>query len=169
MYCELRFHFYNRCLKHSAVKKLHKSLFDGVRGGLKSLLQLFNCIYILFKSLVKTATLLYLKTRQKQAVSEKSILGCELISLLTFTGLYLFLTRWSSAVSALSVCLMGHWMYQGVWGVVCFTVFLVGIMCLGRLLPSAARTWLCILYEVKYLSASSLRLWICNLHDDEWS
>lgn len=75
-------------------------------GGLKSLLESFNCIYTLFKTLVKTAALLYLKTRWKQAVSANSTLGCELASLLIFTRLYLFLTRQRSAVSAPNVCLM---------------------------------------------------------------
>lgn len=85
-------------------------------GGLKSLLESFNCIYTLFKTLVKTAALLYLKTRWKQAVSANSTLGCELASLLIFTRLYLFLTRQRSAVSAPNVCLMGRWKYRGVWG-----------------------------------------------------
>lgn len=41
---------------------------------------------------------------------------------------------------------------------ICFTMFLVGVMSLGRLLPSAPRMLLCILYEVKYMSARASRL-----------
>lgn len=45
------------------LKSWAKTFLMEYEGELKSLLQLFNCIYILFKTPVKTATLLDLKTR----------------------------------------------------------------------------------------------------------
>lgn len=167
------------------LKSWAKAFLTEYKRELKSLFQWFYCIHVLFKTLVENystgvAKVKVQKKDKKKAVSENSILAWRLVSLLIFAQFQFFyekmefpLTHCRCAVSALSACLKGHWTYhQSVWGVA-WLFYCISCCChaLGSLMPSTARMWLCALYEVTYLSTRNraLRLWICYLHEDEWS